>query len=310
MNQQLYVKNDDGTFVPAAGVHDLEMQQYIGARLRRVATAAGVTVDYGDDEFYYAGAFSILGDIARVLENHAAGVQGDADMLRDMLAIQDACGLHTDEYAPGSVIEYIKELEAENNPPAKKPISKEWCERMAKVEIEADCNIEAGSPDSGRDAAHYKTCEGYIAERDRYRRDRDEWAARAEKAEAALAAHPAPSSDAKPLAYLVYGIGAGKHYVKTAKLIKDDDWKTDDDGLGEYWAGNELLILAAHPANGAQAGLSEALGDVIKGEIRSSYNDGYGHGKADGDKTSSRFVPGNVVAECWTAILAATKKGG
>ncbi len=33
-------------------------------------------------------------------------------MLRDILAIQDACGLHTDEYAPGSVIEYIKELEA------------------------------------------------------------------------------------------------------------------------------------------------------------------------------------------------------
>jgi hypothetical protein len=36
-----------------------------------------------------------------------------ASVLRDMLAIQEACNLHTDEYAPGSVIEYIKELEAE-----------------------------------------------------------------------------------------------------------------------------------------------------------------------------------------------------
>jgi len=37
-------------------------------------------------------------------------------MLRDILAIQEACGLHTDEYAPGSVIEYIKELE--ESPPS------------------------------------------------------------------------------------------------------------------------------------------------------------------------------------------------
>jgi len=38
----------------------------------------------------------------------------DSDMLlRDMLAIQEACNLHTDEYAPGSVIEYIKELETD-----------------------------------------------------------------------------------------------------------------------------------------------------------------------------------------------------
>lgn len=46
-------------------------------------------------------------------QEQAAGVGGPADLLRDMLAIQEACGLHTDEYAPGSVIEYIKELEAE-----------------------------------------------------------------------------------------------------------------------------------------------------------------------------------------------------
>jgi|GEM_PF-2540127 len=78
-------------------------------------------------------------------QQHAQAAQGETEMLRDVLAIQEACGLHTDEYAPGSVIEYIKELEAEKNPPAKKPISKEWCERMAKAEIEADVNIEAGN---------------------------------------------------------------------------------------------------------------------------------------------------------------------
>jgi len=45
----------------------------------------------------------------------AAATQADTtDILRDMLAIQEACGLHTDEYAPGSVIEYIKELEADS----------------------------------------------------------------------------------------------------------------------------------------------------------------------------------------------------
>lgn len=35
------------------------------------------------------------------------------DVVRDMLAIQEVCGLHTDEYAPGSVVEYIKELEGD-----------------------------------------------------------------------------------------------------------------------------------------------------------------------------------------------------
>ena len=43
----------------------------------------------------------------------AADTDNLADVLRDMMAIQGACGLHTDEYAPGSVIEHIKELEAD-----------------------------------------------------------------------------------------------------------------------------------------------------------------------------------------------------
>lgn len=48
----------------------------------------------------------------------AAPAPADLNLLRDMLAIQEACGLHTDEYAPGSVIEYIKELEADGAAPA------------------------------------------------------------------------------------------------------------------------------------------------------------------------------------------------
>lgn len=47
------------------------------------------------------------------------------DVLRDMLAIQEACGLHTDEYAPGSVIEYIKELESDA-PPIVQPVRRKF----------------------------------------------------------------------------------------------------------------------------------------------------------------------------------------
>ncbi len=36
-----------------------------------------------------------------------------AAVLNDMAEIQQACGLHVDEYAPGSAIEYIKETEQE-----------------------------------------------------------------------------------------------------------------------------------------------------------------------------------------------------
>lgn len=61
-------------FWPAASVHDKQEQEYIGIRLRRVAKVAGVTVDYGNDADYYAGAFSILGHIARALDVPATSV--------------------------------------------------------------------------------------------------------------------------------------------------------------------------------------------------------------------------------------------
>lgn len=74
-------------------------------------------------KIYYAKAENALAAIecrdavaAPALPEPAAA-QDDAmtldTVMRDMLAIQDACGLHTDEYAPGSVIEYIKELEVD-----------------------------------------------------------------------------------------------------------------------------------------------------------------------------------------------------
>lgn len=56
-------------------------------------------------------------------------------------------------------------------------------------------------------------------------------------------------SELKPIAYAIYGIGCGKHYLKDVKPIPADDvteeWRGDDDFLGDYWAGNEPLFLAS-----------------------------------------------------------------
>lgn len=148
----------------------------------------------------------------------------------------------------------------------------------------------------------------------------------------AIAAHPAPSSDAAILAdkpdsdfrkcLRSFAMRVAEEGIKEGsgrmQSVSADRCRFVADGVMGWELGKGLIYdllsaasldIAAHPANGAQAGLSDALGDVIKGEIRSAYNEGYGHGKADGDKTASRFIPGNVVAECWTAILAAAKKG-
>jgi|SRR6185312_1306774 len=48
----------------------------------------------------------------------------------------------------------------------------------------------------------------------------------------------------KPVAYAIYGIGGSKHYLHNVKPIKDDEWETDDDCLGDYWAGNAALVVA------------------------------------------------------------------
>ena len=41
--------------------------------------------------------------------------------------------------------------------------------------------------------------------------------------------------------YVVHGInGGGYHYIHAVKPIIDNDWKSDDCGLGDYWAGNQL----------------------------------------------------------------------
>jgi hypothetical protein len=50
----------------------------------------------------------------------------------------------------------------------------------------------------------------------------------------------------KPVAYAIFGIDArGVRYLRDVKKILADDtegeWKTDDDGLGEYWSGNQAL---------------------------------------------------------------------
>jgi hypothetical protein len=55
-------------------------------------------------------------------------------------------------------------------------------------------------------------------------------------------------------AYAVYGINAsGKHYVRTVKQLDPaSDWKIDDDGLGDRWAGNEVLGVIAAPSPSAE----------------------------------------------------------
>lgn len=230
----------------AVGVHDLEMQQYIGARLRRVATAAGVTVDYGDDEFYYAGAFSILGDIARTLEKPAAGVQGSAwgDAMR-------RCGANPDYHG---LIAF----------------------RRAQLERFIDL-LRPLQPDSGRDAAlvdRINLLHGAYITRETKTTGANGWLLRnehglvralnvfeSEFVDCALASHPAPSSDAGPVAYC----------DPAALVAFSSERKKSSKNSGPYarkwmWANpaEKLIPLyAAHPANGAQAGLSDEQIDQI-----------------------------------------------
>ena len=63
---------------------------------------------------------------------------------------------------------------------------------------------------------------------------------------------------AGPIAYAVYGIdAAGKHYLRAVKPIEaGEDWKIDDDCLGDRWSGNEALSAVA-PSD--LQGLADAL---------------------------------------------------
>lgn len=69
---------------------------------------------------------------------------------------------------------------------------------------------------------------------------------------------PAQGLTGKPIAYAVYGIGGGKIHLHNVKPIKDDEWKIDDDCLGDYWSGNEALY-AAVPAQREPAGDDECI---------------------------------------------------
>lgn len=79
-----------------------------------------------------------------------------ADVLRDMLAIQEACGLHTDEYAPGSVIEYIKEMEGESvAAPAQAGDARDAALFRKVVELGIQLHFEGGD---GEDDAVWVNC--------------------------------------------------------------------------------------------------------------------------------------------------------
>jgi hypothetical protein len=102
----------------------------------------------------------------------------EPDMLRDMLAIQEACGLHTDEYAPGSVIEYIKELEGGQAEAAAPVATDENAEHLRRQRENAEFTEWWVS--SGQQAAHDLTTENAA---------HATWQERARRA-ASPAAHP------------------------------------------------------------------------------------------------------------------------
>lgn len=225
--------------VPAASVHDAQEQIHIGTRLRRVAKAAGVTVDYGDVAFYYAGAFSILGDIARTLEKTAAGVQGDT-----VIGFPD----------PEAVFTMFCDREGF-------PSDGDMDEALRKAFYEGTkLGHPAPSilPDSGRDAALEEAAGaldilcygaengagGTVAERLR----------QAQRTIRALAAHPAPSSDAALTDEQIITI-ARRHniaYPAPGEFFSSEG-KQEDEVIIEF----VKEIIAAHPANGAQAGITD-----------------------------------------------------
>jgi Zn finger protein HypA/HybF involved in hydrogenase expression len=152
----------------------------------------------------------------------AQGEREAIDLLRDMLSIQDACNLHTDEYAPGSVIEYIKELEGDLA-----------AARTAKVQPEA-------IPEDDRqfsellagvlDAAEADEIEGYRVARK----------ALIDYANGYLAAAPAPAQQDKQ---------AGEDDVRDAALIcpqcKSD--RSKDRCKAEHWQRCPMAGTAQQP---------------------------------------------------------------
>lgn len=81
-------------------------------------------------------------------------------------------------------------------------------------------------------------------------------------------------SELKPIAYAIYGIGGGKHYLKDVKPIQADDvteeWRGDDDFLGDYWAGNEPLFLASTQPEATKPAMPVVIQAFMEGNERES----------------------------------------
>lgn len=308
--------------VPAAGVHDAQEQIHIGTRLRRVAKAAGVTVDYGDDAFYYAGAFSILGDIARTLEKTAAGVQGAKFDIStpDRIRLFDLDGM---------LLNYrCAATDAKRD------------EFKAAIVAAFSALADHSQPDSGRDAGLVRALRGILdihrpmtgnpsdaelIEHWEYEKSAGNGAADANLfALRTLAAHPAPSSDAalptdistKLREYASNPGYSHNDYADVMRTAADEcerfyggmvAWKETAQAKDRSWSKHvEEIVekrLAAHPANGAQAeDINFAL--LSKEEMQTIENQFNWH-NARSCGTHIRFA--YAVAR---AILAAAKKGG
>ena len=292
--------------VPAAGVHDEQERIHIGTRLRRVAKAAGVTVDYGDDAFYYAGAFSILGDIARVLEKPAAGVQGDAVYSAIMEKALSPTGygayLNGDQLAVhpdvlNSIVRYtVTTVQPDSGRDAAPPefsrdpdgdLALDWVVGNALLSVsfsstgamswatnvagKSDSGSQQVVQGSGRDAAlelarvALKNSEPVMRHYpEPVKRHADALAA----VDAALAAHPAPSSDAA-LAdeHAAFEAWCDREGFNRQSDIDKNGKQYMLNGTRARWTGwHARSIRAAHPAPSSDAAqmMSDAVRQVVE----------------------------------------------
>lgn len=81
-----------------------------------------------------------------------------------------------------------------------------------------------------------------------------------------------PAMSATPIAYAVYGIGAGKHYLHSVHMY-EEGWKGEDHGLGDYWAGNEALPspFASRSTPAAQPALTVWCGSMPESNGKSNF---------------------------------------
>jgi len=240
-------------------------------------------------------AFNLTDDMFAAFAVPAAGVQGDAAKANFWFDCLYKCAklLELDEQTPipSGVVAAVEKLVAQQQPDSGRDSALEEAAQIC--DDEAACSVASGEQ-YGRDAA--MICAAGIR---------------------ALAAHPAPSSDAALYSGEVVELAAALEQEWLAKSIAEMRAIKFHDGA--FNAGYEAAldeietrcnITVAHPANGAQAGDTERLDILIRycGSDRFCLIDQKWHfldprGRVAGIGVSQREAID-------AAIVAATKKGG